>query len=139
MKIDLDALNPKKMLKRIVSVFLGLLILGFFPFLASLKMQEMLQLSLIYMVGYTIFMIIYLFSILHLFKNKKITLHWIILLKTIYYFISWFLLLLNSFILKGESYITLLGSLLLFIIVEILYMITTYRKEDPSCQKNQYS
>lgn len=138
MKIDLDALNPKKMLKRLVSVFLGLLILGFFEFAASIKMQEMLLVSLLYMTGYTVFEILYLFLILHHFKDKKMTLNWMILLKTIHYFISWFLLLLNSFILKGESYMTLLGTLLLFVIVEILYMITTYRKEDPSCQKNQY-
>ncbi|MFQ6861544.1 MAG: hypothetical protein ACLROI_04460 [Beduini sp.] len=138
MKIDLDALNPKKMLKRLVSVFLGLLILGFFGFAASIKMQEMLLISLLYMTGYTVFELLYLFLILHHFKDKKMTLNWMILLKTIHYFISWFLLLLNSFILKGESYMTLLGTLLLFVIVEILYMITTYRKEDPSCQKNQY-
>ncbi len=138
MKIDLDALNPKKMLKRLVSVFLGLLILGFFEFAASIKMQEMLLVSIFYMIGYTVFEILYLFLILHHFKDKKMTLNWMILLKTIHYFISWFLLLLNSFILKGESYMTLLGTLLLFVIVEILYMITTYRKEDPSCQKNQY-
>ena len=138
MKIDLDALNPKKMLKRLVSVFLGLLILGFFEFAASIKMQEMLLISLLYMTGYTVFELLYLFLILHHFKDKKMTLNWMILLKTIHYFISWFLLLLNSFILKGESYMTLLGTLLLFVIVEILYMITTYRKEDPSCQKNQY-
>ncbi|MFQ9923930.1 MAG: hypothetical protein ACLRVU_10475 [Beduini sp.] len=138
MKIDLDALNPKKMLKRLVSVFLGLLILGFFEFAASIKMQEMLLVSLLYMIGYTVFEILYLFLILHHFKDKKMTMNWMILLKTIHYFISWFLLLLNSFILKGESYMTLLGTLLLFVIVEILYMITTYRKEDPSCQKNQY-
>ncbi len=138
MKIDLDALNPKKMLKRLVSVFLGLLILGFFEFAASIKMQEMLLVSILYMIGYTVFEILYLFLILHHFKDKKMTLNWMILLKTIHYFISWFLLLLNSFILKGESYMTLLGTLLLFVIVEILYMITTYRKEDPSCQKNQY-
>lgn len=138
MKIDLDALNPKKMLKRLVSVFLGLLILGFFEFAASIKMQEMLHVSILYMIGYTVFEILYLFLILHHFKDKKMTLNWMILLKTIHYFISWFLLLLNSFILKGESYMTLLGTLLLFVIVEILYMITTYRKEDPSCQKNQY-
>lgn len=138
MKIDLDALNPKKMLKRLVSVFLGLLVLGFFEFAASIKMQEMLLVSILYMIGYTVFEILYLFLILHHFKDKKMTLNWMILLKTIHYFISWFLLLLNSFILKGESYMTLLGTLLLFVIVEILYMITTYRKEDPSCQKNQY-
>ncbi|WP_041137810.1 hypothetical protein [Beduini massiliensis] len=138
MKIDLDALNPKKMMKRLVSVFLGLLILGFFEFAASLKMQEMLLVSLLYMTGYTVFEFFYLFLILHHFKNKQMTLNWIILLKTIHYFISWFLLLLNSFILKGGSYMTLSGTLLLFVIVEILYMITTYRKEDPSCQKNQY-
>ena len=138
MKIDLDALNPKKMLKRLVSVFLGLLILGFFEFAFSIKMQEMLLVSLLYMTGYTLFEIPYLFLILHHFKDKKMTLNWMILLKTIHYFISWFLLLLNSFILKGESYMTLLGTLLLFVIVEILYMITTYRKEDLSCQKNQY-
>lgn len=138
MKIDLDALNPKKMLKRLVSVFLGLLILGFFEFAASIKMQEMLLVSIFYMIGYTVFEILYLFLILHHFKDKKMTLNWMILLKTIHYFISWFLLVLNSFILKGESYMTLLGTLLLFVIVEILYMITTYRKEDPSCQKNQY-
>lgn len=137
MKIDLNQLHPKKMLKRLVSLFLGLLVLSLFPVLATLSMQEMMLFAIIYMAAYTFFEIIYLFSIVRCFKERKMSFFQIIVLKIGHYLVSWFLLWLISFILKGESYITLVGTLSLFIIEETIYQITTYHKEDASCQRKQ--
>lgn len=138
MIVDLNALHPKKMMKRLVSLFLGLLILNFFEVNMSLTIQEMFLFNITYMFSYTLFEIAYLLGILRYFKEKKMVFKNIILLKFIHYFISWFLLYLNSFILRNESYISITGTILLSIVMEVIYFISTHNKEDVSCQKNQY-
>lgn len=137
MKTDLDALNPKKMMKRFVSVFLGLFIINFFQGKSSwLDIHIIFLFTFIFMICFSLFEMIYL--VLFVRYVKKINKKSLILLKIIHSFITWFLLWLISIILKSVGNISWYATILWFILEEMIYHILTLTKEDSTCQKNQY-
>lgn len=128
-KIDLDSLNPRKMLKRMASLFLGLLILEtLFSHYLTLTMVQMAIFTSIYMLIYTFVELFYLVAVLK-YKQYYTKMHLIILIKVIHYFMEWFILCLVSYILKDKIRMTMIGIFLILIAVNIIYMIINQQKE----------
>lgn len=138
MKIDLEGIHPKKLLRRFVSLFLGLFILNICPTLVNLDLYQIFVVAIIYITLYSVIEFVYLIWIIHYFKSHKMGKNKLYLLKILHYLISWFLLFAISFILKEKYSMSFIATILLSIIMEILYVLLIYKKEDVPCQKNLY-
>lgn len=112
------------MLKRLVSLFLGLLILDtLLPSYLSLPMIQMAIFSFMYMFIFNFVELFFLSWLLRYVRTKP-TGNRLLLIDMIHLFLEWSIIVVVSLILKKYIHITALGALILLALMKIFYYIS---------------